>query len=532
MGDIKKYFSIIAFVLLAFACTGCTTSDTSKEVVGSKAEDGQVEEAKEVKEELVIRLAGGDTGIPNPYKHHARGPGMSKMQLIYDSLIEKDEKGNIPWIAKSWEVSEDGLVYTFEIRDNILWNDGKKLTAEDVKFTFDYYKDHPPVSNSLISSDEYIIKESEVVDGNKVEITVNNPEENNIVKIGFMRIIPKHIWENVEDPTSFEGEGNLVGCGPYTMTEYNSEQGIYRFEEFEDYWGLKQKVNVIEWVPVSDSILAFENEEIDIIRVSSDILAKYKNDTEYKVLSKHSYHTYKLMMNMERREEFLDVNVRKAIAYAINREELIDKVERGSAVIGSMGYVPEIHPFYNDSIKKYDYNPEKAKELLNGKEFSFKLLIGNSEKEVKLAELMKITLAEAGIDIKVESVDSKSRDAVVKDNNYELVLINYGGLGGDPGYLKDIYGSNGKGSSALPGYTNKEIEELAQQQQIQMDNDKRKNMIFKLQELIAEDVPMVVIYGSVVNHVYRPAKHDGWMCRYDHNMTTHNKLSYLERDSQ
>ncbi len=526
MGNIKKIFSISTFVLLVFVCMGCSTTAVSKDAVESKVEKN------EAKEELVIRLQGGDYGLPNPYKHYSRGPGTAKMNFIYDSLIEKDENGNIPWIAKSWEVSEDGLNYTFEIEDNITWHDGEKLTVEDIKFTFDYYRDHSPVSNALISSGEYMIKRTEVIGDNKVEIIVNQANADNITKIGCMRIIPKHIWEDVEDPTNFEGKGNVMGCGPYIMTEYNPEQGIYRFEAFKDYWGLKQRVDAIEFVPVSDSVLDFENEEIDLISASPDILSRYENDGAYKVEKKSPYHTYKLMMNMGKREELLDVNVRKAIAYAIDRQDLIDKVERGFAVMGSMGYVPKVHPFYNKDVEQYIYNTEKSKELLNGKKFSFKMLVGNNEKEVKLAELMKLSLAEVGIDIEIKSVDSKARDSAAKEYNYELLLMHHGGLGADPGYLKDIYGSNGKGSSALPGYTNKEIEELAKQQQTELDEKKRKNMIFKLQELIADDVPLILLYSEDVHYVFRPEKYDGWMYRYDNFKTTHNKLSYLERDSQ
>ena len=95
--------------------------------------------------DIVLREAGGDFGYPNPFRHQNRGPGFFKMELIYDSLLEKDEKGLIPWLAKEWSVSEDGQTYTFTIVDNVTWHDGKPLTAEDVAFTVKYFEAHPPM---------------------------------------------------------------------------------------------------------------------------------------------------------------------------------------------------------------------------------------------------------------------------------------------------------------------------------------------------------------------------------------------------
>ena len=95
--------------------------------------------------EIVLREAGGDFGYPNPFRHQNRGPGFFKMELIYDSLLEKDEKGLIPWLAKEWTVSEDGQTYTFTLVDNATWHDGKPLTAEDVAFTVKYFEAHPPM---------------------------------------------------------------------------------------------------------------------------------------------------------------------------------------------------------------------------------------------------------------------------------------------------------------------------------------------------------------------------------------------------
>ncbi|WHH58697.1 ABC transporter substrate-binding protein [Petroclostridium sp. X23] len=259
MKPIKKIMMVLSVVLcLILGIAGCSSGDNA-----NKSEEiGKTEQNTEsAKEDIVIRLAGGDTGLPNPFKHYARGPGISKMQLLYDSLIEKDERSTIPWLAESWETGADGTTYTFKLQSNVLWHDGQKMTAEDVKFTFEYYKDHPPVSNELMINGKYIIQSVEVLDEQTVRLTVDAPNATYFAKIGFARILPKHIWEKVDDPVKFVGEGRTIGCGPYVMEEYNPQQGIYRFKAFDKYWGPKQKVAAIEWVPVSDPVLAFENGE-------------------------------------------------------------------------------------------------------------------------------------------------------------------------------------------------------------------------------------------------------------------------------
>ncbi len=204
----KKLSIIGIFVLCLLFLVAC---NKEKKEVAKPKENG-----------VVLRLEGGDFGYPNPFRHQNRGPGFFKMELIYDSLLEKDENGLIPWLAKEWEVSEDGKTFTFTLVDGAKWHDGKDLTAEDVAFTVEYFKKHPPVRGGLMLNGEYLI-DSVSVDGNKVIIHTVDYTPVALEKIGSMRIIPKHIWEKVDDPEKFSGEGDIVGSGPYKLVAYNSE---------------------------------------------------------------------------------------------------------------------------------------------------------------------------------------------------------------------------------------------------------------------------------------------------------------------
>lgn len=473
-----------------------------------------------------VRLAGGNTGLPNPFKHSPRGPGMSKMQILYDTLLEKDEHGDIPWLAESWEVSKDGKTYTFHMRTNALWHDGQPLTAEDAAFTIGYYREHPPVVNDLLIGGSYIVTDAKALDEYTLQVTFDKVSPTYLTKIGGMRIIPKHIWEHVDDPIAFTGAGATIGSDPYKLDSYDPQQGAYRFIAFEDYWGPEPAAAAIEWIPVGDSVLAFQNGEIDLINAPADIVPSYRENPEFTVKTAHSFHSYRLMMNMDAVKALQDANVRKALVFGIDRQALVDKAARGAAMVSSQGYVLPVSPWYNKDIEQYPYDPDKAQELLGGATYTFSLLTDNSADGMKVAELIKLSLSQIGVTINVQSVESKTRDNAVNTGKYELLLINSGGMGGDPDYLRTIYGTGG---TTIKGWSDPQIASILEAQSVELDPNKRKELVYEAQKLIADQVPMIMLHGALDNFVYRPAKYDHWMFRYDHSKCDHNKLSYVIR---
>ena len=523
---IKLLTITMVFVLLL---TGCSANNKGADV---NPKEESVEKVEENTEPLEINLAGGDWGYPSPYTHYSRGPGMFKMRMIFDSLLERGEEGLIPWLAESWDISEDGKIYTFKIREGVKWQDGEPMTTEDVKFSFEYFAKHPPVTDDLAISENNYIEVMTVLDEHTINIEVDAPNATLLERFGTARIIPKHIWEDVEDPIKFTGPEAVIGCGPYILTDYQEEQGAYRFEAFEDYWGPKQRVDVIKFVPVSDELLSFENGEIDLTGVTPDVLPKYENDPQYKIVENPAFWGYKIALNMEKRPELKDKELRQALAYAIDKEELVEKVARGAAKVASPAYLPVEHVMYNKDVKQYDFDLDKAKQLLDNKTYEFTLLTGDSNSELRIGELIKISLEKAGINIEVKSVDSKSRDAAIKNGDYEMALNGYGGWGGDPDSLRSQYASDTEGTmfAGIPGYSNEKINKLSEEQLSEIDEAKRKDIIFELQEEIAEEIPQIPLYNTTGHNVFRPEKYDGWKHVFNHHALTHNKISYLEME--
>ena len=523
----KKILALfLTIILFVFLMSGC----------GTKKETSTLSENKKP---LVINLEGGDWGYPSPYMHYPRGPGIFKMFLVFDSLLERGENGIIPWLAKDWEVSPDGKTYTFSLRSDVKWHDGKPMTAKDVKFSFEFFSKHIPVSDYLTVGGENIVESIKVTNDTTVQITSKTANASVLEDIGTVRIIPKHIWGNVSDPKKFNTPEAVIGCGPYVLKEYKKELGAYKFEAFKDYWGPQPLVDIINFIPVSDPLLSFNKGEIDLTRVPYDVLSNYQNSDEFKVLQNPGFWGYRIIFNIEKRPELNDKSLRQAIAYAINTNELIEKVERGAGIPASAGFLPKDHIWYNKNVKKYDFNIEKAKSLLDEKKYSFDLLVANrsNNKEVRIAELIKIRLDEIGININIKSVDMKTRDNAIKKKDFELAISAHGGWGKDPDVLRTHYGTKRKAdgsplSDGIPGYYNNQINNLCNKQFLEMDKEKRKQIVYKLQELISEEVPQLPLYNTTGYVVYRPSKYDGWVYMFDHHEVTHSKISYLKGETK
>jgi len=248
------------------------------------------------------------------------------------------------------------------------------------------------------------------------------------------------------------------------------------------------------------------------------------------------------------------VRLRRAFAHAIDRVELVAKIVRGAGVPGSPGILPPDHVMAAGDIAAQAFDPEAAARLLDeagfrpadgggvrrdatGNRLAFELLC--SSQEVRLAEILRQRLAAVGIEITIRSVDGKTRDARVRAADYELAVIGHGGWGQDPDYLATRLGTSGltaastaPSHSALAGLDHPELLELLERQRTTIDPAARREVVHRLQHLLAAVVPEMALFYTTGHSVYRPAKYDGWMFMYDHHSLVHSKLSYLDRDDR
>ncbi len=495
----------------------------------------------------VIRLQGGDWGYPTPFAHYPRGPGGFKMCMIFDSLLERDEKGLIPWLAERYAIEDNGLTYRFTVRDGVHWQDGTLLTAEDVAFSFQYANRHSATWSYIFDAVAGVTVEG----GDTVSVRLKKPHAAMLSSLGRTRIIPKHIWEKVERPKEFTTPEAVIGCGPYRLTGYSKEHGTYRFEAFENFWGPGQRVRVIEYIPVSEPILAYENREIDLTAVTPDLLPRFRDDPAHKIVRSPAFWGYRLLMNTDTTACLRDVSVRRALAHAIDRNELVAKIARGAAVPGSPGILPPNHIMADGPVRAYPFDPRQSRRLLekagydrvnadgirmgadDGTILDLDLLC--SSQEVRMAELIRQRLKDVGIRLTVRSVDGKTRDSRVRAFDYQLAVLGHGGWGQDPDYLVahlcgDVFDQNAAPSySGLPGLDAPELLDLLKRQQTEIDPARRRDMIGAIRKKAAELLPELPLFYTTGYSIYRPAKYDGWMFMFDHHSLSHSKLSYLQR---
>jgi peptide/nickel transport system substrate-binding protein len=498
------------------------------------AGNGQVE---------VIHLAGGDWGYPTPYAHYPRGPGGYKMCLIFDSLLERGAHGLIPWLATSWQVEDQGKAYIFTIRQGVKWHDGTPMTPEDVAFSLDYVTRFPMTWSYVFDR----IDRVEILEGNKIKVTLKTPTASMLYSLGTSRIIPKHIWEKVDNPKTYTKPEAVIGTGPYRLTGYSREHGTYRFENFADFWGPAVRVKHLEFIPVSEPILAYQKHEIDMIRVSPDLLPRFQDDPEHKILKSPGFWGYRLLFNRNLPGPARMVQVRQAFAYAIDLDELVAKVARSAALPGRAAILPPDHVMAAQNVKSYDFDPEKAGRLLDqagftmtqgdvrtgpdGKPLAFDLLCAGGE--VRMAQILKQRMAAVGVEIRIKSCNGKTRDSRVRNQNYDLAIIGHGGWGGDPDYLiahctGEIKKSSSPSASGGSGFVSQALTELLQAQRSQADNEKRRELVIKIQQMAAEEVHEIPLFYTTGYTVFRPGKYDGWMFMFDHHSLAHGKLSYLD----
>jgi peptide/nickel transport system substrate-binding protein len=520
-------FLAISMILTLFAgCGSGANTATPTPAVTSKIT------AKTVK---TLKLEGGtDWGVPSPFLNESRGPGTAKMKLVFASLLEKDETKDVSWLAESWSVK--GNDYTFTLFKDAKFHDGKPLTTDDVAFSLDYFKKYPPVSNTLGAGAGYIVDHYTIIDKQKITITVKKATADTLSDLGSFVIIPKHIWEKVDDPNKFKGEGYLVGSGAYKCTKYEGATGSYEFTAFDGWCNGKPAAERVLFVPVSNAMLAFTNGEIDINTLPADLMDKYSKDPTIGLVNKANDTGYKMLINFQKCPDFLKLELRKAIYSALDRQSVVDKVFRGAGTVGSAGYVPEGSIFYNKDVVKYSYDPAAAKAAFSGKKYSVTLLAADSGSDVAIAEIIRNNLEAAGITVKVAAYDSATRDKMVNSGNYEFALVGNGGWGNNPpNYMRTVFSDISKNKGGNPhfmgpiGYSNDEITKLAEGQLSETDFNKRIQMFKDLELLVSKEIPLFVIANQSTYSMYRKDYYSGWMKTYAYQQAEQNRLSFMAR---
>jgi len=433
----------------------------------------------------------GDWGNPTPYERYARGPGYVRMSFVFDTLVWKDDDGFVPALAQSWE-EESETSYLFRLQPDARWHDGESITADDVVFTVDYNEDHPDMW-----VDNRIIDYAEKVDDHTVRIILSEPYAPFMDQVaGTLPILPEHIYQGVDDPLSLDDSLAWVGSGPYILADYDKAQGTYRYLANDDYYQGSPRVREIRFIKMALEMVpaALNRGEIDAASIEPEMIDQLGSLTVLP-LPTHDW-TYMLMIN-HHDSPFSKKEFRQALAYAIDRQKLVDVAARGFGLAGSPGLVPSDHDWYNPGIEQYDYDPDMARSLLaaagyDGSEVEI-LIKGGQAKDERIGELIEEDLEAVGIDVNLRSLDSKTVDSKVMGWEFDLALSGHGGLVGDPNFLaRDTIDMDSFNSARYD--ENGELVDLLERESTETDPDSRRDTIDEAQALYAQDMPALSLY--------------------------------------
>lgn len=476
----------------------------------------------------LVRLGWADVGVPTPFRVSTAGPGGPVLlSLLYDTLTWKDEQGIIPWLASEWTVSADGLDYTFVLAPGVRWHDGQPLTAEDVAFSFAYYAEHPYRWTSTA-----VVEHASVIAPDQVRVRLTQVYAPFLEEIaGAVPIIPRHIWSAIPDPTTYDGADASVGSGPYALAQYESADGAYRLVANPDYFRGRVVVNEFQQLntPPETQIQAVQQGELDLaFTPDAAVAGLFPEDSPIKVFATAPQSIVRLAVNTEQAP--LDrKEVRHAIAYALDRAQLASVITKGEPIIGD-GVVPPESPWFNPDLPTYPYDPERARELLGGETFSIELLAGPTNRE---PELMAPMLEAVGITLVTKRVDSPTRTQLLREGNFQLGLIQHIGTGGDPDFLRRWYAGEEANDYAQGSvFADPEFAQLAREQATTLDPARRRDLVFQMQAILAEELPTIVLYHRRFYWVYDSTKIEPiatWGGLMNGIPLLHNKLIFLPR---
>ncbi|MGF7184221.1 peptide/nickel transport system substrate-binding protein [Desulfitispora alkaliphila] len=459
-------------------------------LVGCGGSEDVGEKDSESVNTFVVACSTGDWGYPTPYQHYQRGPGYVRMSYLFDKLIWKDKQDFIPALAEEWEYLEEEIAYRFVLNEGVTWHDGEDFTSRDVAFTFEYMKEHPYTFVSDIES----VDRAEVISDREVIVYLKEPSApflNNVA--ATVPMLPEHIWSSVDNPMEFSEPEAVMGTGPFILRDYNREQGTYLYEKNPDYYGGQVQVDRLQFVKISDEMApaTLKRGDVHFATVPSELVEEIKEEGLTVVRGTYDWNA-KLMINHQK-EPMSDVRFRQALAYAIDREELVRVVLRGNGVSGNPGLLSKDSQWYNPNIKQYNHDPEKARTILEAMEIEeLKLELVLMSRFEREAENIKRQLEQVGIEVNLRSLENTTLDSRVSNWEFDIALSGHGGLGSDPHILNRMI--LGEHFNSARYRDNEQLTKLLQEQAKIMDEDLRREKVDRIQELYSEDVPCLTLY--------------------------------------
>ncbi len=475
----KRAILLLAIALLAsFALTACGGAkvDTSTLVVAQ----------------------GADATTLDPHGGNDQ-PSARVMRQIYDTLIGLDENLEIyPLLAESYE-QVDPLTWEFKLKEGVKFHDGNEMTADDVVFSIERHLESPEVSHIL-----GLIDKVEKIDDYNVRIVTKEPFAALLRHLSHAStaILSK---EAVEKYGKEYGQ-NPVGAGAYKFVNWDTGDSI-DLERFEDYHGDLAKTPNISFKAITEASGRTVGLETGEVSIAYDIdpvdIETVKENDSLIFLSEPSLSIDYIGMNMLKKP-FDDVRVRRAMNYAINVPEILETVLEGDGELAASPLQSAVFGATKD-VDVYEYNPEKAKELLaeagypDG--FSTTLSTDDGAVRSRIAELVQGQLKEVGVDVEVDKMEWGKYLDMTSKGDHDMFILGWSTNTGDADYgLSGPYLSENHGGAGNRFfYTNETVDKLIKDASHEINEAKRLELYKEAQQLIKKDAPNILLFHKSIN---------------------------------
>lgn len=433
---------------------------------------------------------------------------------VFNGLVRYDRNLKLEGeLAESWEVSPDGRKITFHLRKGVRWHDGKPFTSEDVMFTYRRMID--PNTPTAYAEDFKQVTRASNPDPNTFIVEYEKPFAPALASWG-MHVLPKHLLETYPDISRSPLNKKPVGTGPFRFVEWKTGEKTV-FEANPDYFEGRPYLSRVITRVIPDPATMFLELKSGGIDMMGLTPLQYTRQTKteefrksfnrYRYLSfGYTYLGFRLSHPL-----FSDRRVRQAFAYAINKKEIIDGVLFGLGQEATGPYKPGTWA-HNPDVKRYPYDPERAKALLaeagwkdaggkgvlekGGRKFAFTVLTNaGNESRAKTAAIIQQNLAAVGIRMEIRTLEwSAFINEFVDKRKFDAVILGWS-ISQDPDQY-DIWSSKKTGPKELNfvGFADAEVDRLLEEGRRTFDIEKRKKAYFRIQEILAEEQPYVFLY--------------------------------------
>jgi peptide/nickel transport system substrate-binding protein len=458
------------------------------------------------------------------------------MSFVYDTLMWKDSTGNLlGWLASAMNRAADDVTYTFKLRPGVVWHDGRPLTASDVAFTFEYFAAQT-LSPLVVAQPNGIAKVS-VPDASTVVIRTARPDVTFPAYVaGSLPIVPRHIWSSIKSASQDMSISVLVGSGPYRVTSYNGNDGALLYQAVGDHFLGKPFVSQIQLIPVGNDFQSLQGNEVDEAgwETSGGIqpaqLAPFRDSSAYSTISSIGGFASALYWNLGKGGALADVRFRRACAMAINRADLVRILYGGDGLPGNPGFIAPGAEYHVD-VPQYPFDVAGANALLDqagyrrgsggtrrdssGNQLAFGLII--SPDQAAFAQLLVNALQAIGIRLTPQALPPGPQFYGAKmSGHYDMLLSGFPGPSGggpdtDPDVMRLIFSSQGPPNlSGATKYHNPTFDALAAQQLATFDVAARKQIVAKMQQIIANDLPVLTLTYPRQYNIARRSVFDAW----------------------